>query len=236
MGKAAMRKKLTPEEAAKLRSEWNIYEWDKPEQYEYVKALKRDRLRWEFLRRDEGYHAKYAQYSKTEAHPVLGKYINPKKRGDELAEDFCFLDTGRRGGPLVLRAPSAKTLLFKRDEISADNKILEHYGRALQEFHELGYVIMVFDPARTPTSQVRAASKIIKARHDDYVEQYPNHVIKGKRTPKDAPKLLRALDAALVGINNQTIAADIFGTKEYKSQLTVGKERLESAQNYWRVM
>ena len=236
MTKTGLRKKLSPEKADQRRTELNIYEWNKPAQYEYVKQLKGDRLRWEFLRRDEAYRAKYQKRHLEVPHPILGAYIDPKKRGDELAENFRFLDTARRGEPLVLRPPSVKTLLFKREEISADNKIHTHYGYELNELHELGYVVMVFDPARAPYAQTRAAFKILKARHAEHAEQYPQHTIKGKHAPKDAVKLLRTLDAALVGINNQNIGADIFGVEEYDHQIATGHERLKAAMGYWRVM
>jgi hypothetical protein len=231
----AKAKELSPEEAAKVRAEWNIGEWDKPEQYKYVEVLKGDYLRWEFLRREEDYRKKYAKDPKS-THFLLGKYLSPNIRGDELPIDFCFQDTARRGEPLILTPPSVKTLLFTREEGSADSKIRAHYGFKLEELYDLDYAVMVFDPMRAPSSQINNVRKILNDLHKQYVESLPEKTIKGKRNPKDATKLLRALDAASVGIANKGIASDIIGTEGYDNQKSTGQERLKAARMYWRVM
>ena len=236
MKKLGMRKLLSPEQARVRRQEMNILKWDEPDTYLYIKHLAGDRLRWEFLRRDENYRTKYWDCKKKN-HPILGRCINPKKRGDELPEDFCFLDTSRRGSPLMLKPPPIKELLFApKDEVKVDAKIYAHFGHQLEELYSHEYLVFAFDPTRSVKTQINEANAVLNDAHKQYQEKFPDITISRVRKPKDAIKLLRALDAALVGASNQAIGHEIFRMKKYESQISVGKERLDYARNIWRVM
>jgi hypothetical protein len=164
----------SPEQINDYRKKWNVPDWAEEQEYNYVKDLKDDRLRWEFLRRDE----KYRQMSerKPRAHFILGNYIQPNIRGNELPENFLFADSKRQGGGLALILPPVKSLFFKKEEPdpqAPQGPIDAYFGAQIRELWEMGYVIVALDPLRPFDPQKNAAQKLYKEAREEVKEQTP---------------------------------------------------------------
>jgi hypothetical protein len=237
------RKPLTTQQAQAARKKWNVPSWEKPEEYEYIKSLKGDRLRWEFFRRHERYRKLSEKKPRPRAHFLLGDFIDPAMRGDELPENFLFADSLRRGGGLALIPPPMKSLLFRKgeaDPLAPQGKIDAYYGAQLRDLQEDYYLVLAFDPLRPITDQIKRATENIKNAHNEIKHEIPEILPPrgGKRTIKlkDAVKLLRVLDADWEGVSDKDIGYKIYNCKDYDAAAATGNQHLKRALTYWRTL
>lgn len=237
-----------PSPARDLKAErkaWNVPDWRNPEEYNYVKNLTREQLRWEFLRRDKQYRALSKRSSKLKTHFLLGKFIKPNIRGDKLPKDFSFADSIRRGEGLALNPPSIQSLLFKKgspDPQAPQGSIDAYYGAQIKQLWEENFIVIAFNPFRPIEPQIITARNRLKETKRNIAKQAPELLgsAGGKSTIKlkDAAKLLRVIDAHNEGLSDKDIGIQIYkiSPEDYSDARSTGFQHLKRARTYWKTL
>lgn len=141
--------------------DWNVPNWRNLDEYEYVKKLSTDAIRWEFLRRtffyrnswDSGDYSSDLDFGLREMH-------NPIVRGDELPKDFNFLDSIALGMPLSVDGrPLDEGYLAELSRDFSEEEIERKIGEYVISLLNRKYEIFLFDPNIRVDGQIKIAEK-----------------------------------------------------------------------------
>lgn len=214
MKKVPIKKRLSPEEAAKSRAKWNVRDWAKPKQYDYVERLKENQLRWEFLRRDDNYRTDW----------LLGKPY-----GHGKYELDAWHDPAQESTPKFMQ-PCYLIDFSERDK----TKQFLHYA-ALSESKSFGGFVFNVDG----NSPLKPQLAYIKTIHENYAKNATSPEERRKRDKRKNNKngrspalLLRVLDAYNEGVSIKELA-DTFGGEDGITEAAM-RRTLNFAQGYWR--
>lgn len=208
-----MRKLLPPKEAAKNRAKWNVCDWDKPQQYEYVERLKENGLRWEFLRRDPNYRK---------------DWLNRKPYGFMKYELYDWHDPSQEAAPKYTQ-PCHLIDFLKHDQ----TKQLLHY-EAMALSKPLGGFIFSVDgnhPIKPQLAYIKAVyEKYAKSTHSS-AERRKRDKRKNNKNGRSPALLLRILDADNEGVSIK-VMAEIFGGENSITEAAM-RRTLAFAKGYW---
>lgn len=234
MAKARIRKKLSAEEAAKQRAEWNIPDWKDETAYDYVRhdhpvPLVNDQLRWEFLRRNENYRFLWNDIDVCRSCFGLIKPINPALRGDQLnGQTVLFIDSVMQGSPVSMAALHD----------SNENIYVKNFGEFLLGLEQDGFVILGFSPFNPIKPQIQRANKILEKQRQE-LKQTDNEIADRNCQIEHPGWLLRTIDAYYEGVPLRIIGETLFllagDDREIKNHArATAHQKLKAAQSYWQ--
>ncbi len=219
---------FTDKELEALRDYWCTPNWTIPRDYGYINTLKSEKpwdfARWEFVRRDDFYRYIWRKQQKGEetgfksSYFGLEEFIPPNKRGDELSDDFAFIESAYHKGIIARNKGVARAVSladFMKDPVGISELAVPdeaRTGRKVFDLLDKGFLIFVFDPRIPPEYSLNyVGSKLEK--HREYLESKGEKIIKRRNIPKDPVTLLRVLDADYEGASDVEIGEKIYNKK-----------------------
>ena len=219
----------------KKGDDWAVPNWRNEEEYGFAdphnpNPLVNDQLRWEFLRRDQGYREDWRNLDKSRTFFRLIEPIDPKVSAKELGgRSVLFIDSVLRGGVLGGTAPK---------NINTE-QFAQKYGEHVLELENDGFVIVGFDPLHPTRPQIKKAEKILNYYRQKIQKEDPEEVLFRENTPRIPQQLLRVLDAYNEGAKLQEIGQAVYlltgsDTDQTSHARAVAHKQLKAAQTYWQ--